>query len=40
MSFADQLRDKGYDIYDAIVEAGKVRLRPYYDDLGIYNSRW
>ena len=28
IEFADQLRDKGYDIYDAIVEAGKVRLRP------------
>ena len=28
IEFADQLRDKGYDIYDAIVEAGRVRLRP------------
>ena len=28
IEFADQLRDKGFDIYDAIVEAGKVRLRP------------
>ena len=28
IEFADQLRDKGYDIFDAIVEAGKVRLRP------------
>ncbi|QCZ94095.1 efflux RND transporter permease subunit [Salinimonas iocasae] len=28
IEFADQLRDRGYDIYDAIVEAGKVRLRP------------
>ena len=28
IEFADQLRDKGYDIYEAIVEAGKVRLRP------------
>jgi len=28
IEFADQLRDKGYDVYDAIVEAGKVRLRP------------
>ena len=28
IEFADQLRDKGYSVYDAIVEAGKVRLRP------------
>ncbi len=28
IEFADQLRDKGYEIYDAILEAGKVRLRP------------
>ena len=28
IEFADQLRDRGYEIYDAIVEAGKVRLRP------------
>lgn len=28
IEFADQLRDKGYDIFEAIVEAGKVRLRP------------
>jgi multidrug efflux pump subunit AcrB len=28
IEFADQLRDKGFGIYDAIVEAGKVRLRP------------
>ena len=28
IEFADQLRDKGLSVYDAIVEAGKVRLRP------------
>ncbi|AYA63905.1 MULTISPECIES: efflux RND transporter permease subunit [unclassified Alteromonas] len=28
IEFADQLRDHGYSVYDAIVEAGKVRLRP------------
>ncbi|RDV25218.1 AcrB/AcrD/AcrF family protein [Alteromonas aestuariivivens] len=28
IEFADQLRDRGYSVYDAIVEAGKVRLRP------------
>ena len=28
IEFADQLRDKGYDVYHAILEAGKVRLRP------------
>ncbi|MCU7555190.1 efflux RND transporter permease subunit [Alteromonas sp. ASW11-19] len=28
IEFADQLRDKGHSIYDAIVEAGTVRLRP------------
>ncbi|NDV91144.1 MMPL family transporter [Alteromonas sp. 345S023] len=28
IEFADQLRDRGYEVYDAIVEAGKVRLRP------------
>jgi hydrophobe/amphiphile efflux-1 (HAE1) family protein len=28
IEFADQLRDKGYSVYDAIVEAGTVRLRP------------
>lgn len=28
VEFADQLRDRGYGVYDAIVEAGKVRLRP------------
>jgi len=28
IEFADQLRDKGYSVYDAIVEAGRVRLRP------------
>lgn len=28
IEFADQLRDKGMSVYDAIVEAGKVRLRP------------
>lgn len=28
IEFADQLRDQGYNVYDAIVEAGKVRLRP------------
>lgn len=28
IEFADQLRDRGYEIYDAIVEAGRVRLRP------------
>jgi hydrophobe/amphiphile efflux-1 (HAE1) family protein len=28
VEFADQLRDRGYDVYEAIVEAGKVRLRP------------
>ncbi|QJR79848.1 efflux RND transporter permease subunit [Alteromonas pelagimontana] len=28
IEFADQLRDQGYSVYDAIVEAGKVRLRP------------
>jgi hydrophobe/amphiphile efflux-1 (HAE1) family protein len=28
IEFADQLRDRGYNVYDAIVEAGKVRLRP------------
>lgn len=28
IEFADQLRDRGHSVYDAIVEAGKVRLRP------------
>ncbi|GGW74712.1 efflux RND transporter permease subunit [Alteromonas halophila] len=28
IEFADQLRDKGYSVYNAILEAGKVRLRP------------
>ncbi|NMH59455.1 efflux RND transporter permease subunit [Alteromonas ponticola] len=28
IEFADQLRDKGLNVRDAIVEAGKVRLRP------------
>ncbi len=28
IEFADQLRDQGHTVYDAIVEAGKVRLRP------------
>jgi hydrophobe/amphiphile efflux-1 (HAE1) family protein len=28
IEFADQLRDRGYNVYDAIVEAGNVRLRP------------
>ncbi|OFC69460.1 efflux RND transporter permease subunit [Alteromonas confluentis] len=28
IEFADQLRDQGHSVYDAIVEAGKVRLRP------------
>ena len=28
VEFADQLRDRGYAVYDAIVEAGRVRLRP------------
>ena len=28
VEFADQLRDRGESIHDAIVEAGKVRLRP------------
>ncbi|WOI36434.1 efflux RND transporter permease subunit [Alteromonas sp. CI.11.F.A3] len=28
IEFADQLRDKGYSVYDAIIEAGRVRLRP------------
>ncbi|MBU3022417.1 efflux RND transporter permease subunit [Aestuariibacter sp. A3R04] len=28
IEFADQLRDHGHSVYDAIVEAGKVRLRP------------
>ncbi|NVK55904.1 MAG: efflux RND transporter permease subunit [Alteromonadaceae bacterium] len=28
VEFADQLRDRGYEVFDAIVEAGKVRLRP------------
>ncbi|MEW9798109.1 efflux RND transporter permease subunit [Alteromonas sp. CYL-A6] len=28
IEFADQLRDRGYSVYDAIMEAGKVRLRP------------
>lgn len=28
IEFADQLRDRGFSVYDAIVEAGKVRLRP------------
>ncbi|WP_137167589.1 efflux RND transporter permease subunit [Salinimonas lutimaris] len=28
IEFADQLRDRGYSVYDAIVEAGRVRLRP------------
>ncbi len=28
IEFADQLRDKGYSVREAIVEAGKVRLRP------------
>lgn len=28
IEFADQLRDKGLSVYNAIVEAGKVRLRP------------
>jgi multidrug efflux pump subunit AcrB len=28
VEFANQLRDKGMDIKEAIIEAGKVRLRP------------
>ncbi len=28
VEFADQLRDRGYAVYDAILEAGRVRLRP------------
>jgi multidrug efflux pump subunit AcrB len=28
IEFANQLRDKGMELYDAIIEAGKVRLRP------------
>ncbi|GAB5379356.1 MAG: efflux RND transporter permease subunit [Aliiglaciecola sp.] len=28
VEFADQLRDRGASVYDAILEAGKVRLRP------------
>ncbi len=28
IEFADQLRDQGHSVYDAVVEAGKVRLRP------------
>lgn len=28
VEFADQLRDRGYEVKDAIIEAGKVRLRP------------
>ncbi|QIL89483.1 AcrB/AcrD/AcrF family protein [Microbulbifer sp. SH-1] len=28
VEFADQLRDKGYSVYDAVTEAARVRLRP------------
>ncbi|MFA3791939.1 efflux RND transporter permease subunit [Aliiglaciecola sp. SL4] len=28
VEFADQMRDQGYSVYQAIIEAGKVRLRP------------
>ncbi|WP_342805035.1 efflux RND transporter permease subunit [Alteromonas sp. M12] len=28
VEFADQMRDQGYSVYAAIIEAGKVRLRP------------
>ncbi|MDC0601426.1 efflux RND transporter permease subunit [Aliiglaciecola sp.] len=28
VEFADQLRDRGFEVKDAIIEAGKVRLRP------------
>ena len=28
VEFVDQLRDRGYAVYDAILEAGRVRLRP------------
>lgn len=28
VEFANQLRDQGYALYDAVLEAGKVRLRP------------
>ena len=28
LTFVEQLRERGYDIYDAIIEGGRVRLRP------------
>ena len=28
LTFVEQLRERGYDIYDAIMEGGRVRLRP------------
>ena len=28
LTFVEQLRERGYDIYDALVEGGRVRLRP------------
>ena len=28
LTFVEQLRERGYDVYDALVEGGRVRLRP------------
>ena len=28
LTFVEQLRERGYDVYDAIIEGGRVRLRP------------
>ena len=28
LTFVEQLRERGYDVYDALIEGGRVRLRP------------
>ena len=32
LTFVEQLRERGYDVFDALVEGGRVRVRPHPDD--------